>query len=201
MRSIERAFLDAAFERYDTEADGPFASGKPANNKLNADRIATGSNLYWRINYGFADWVMAEFPDPSQIGCIVGLPKGGTRFAEATSEVLAPAYHIPVAYLKKLPDAGEGKRFAPVTAADEVLLRNAKQIAALDDVSTEMTTLRGFLRMPQLAGTVIRFCSAFHRGAPELLEEEIAPGVGCSALEARFIPNRLPQDSELWQHA
>lgn len=201
MKSIERPFLDATFERYDAAVDGPFASGKPANNKLDADGIVTGSNLYWRINYGFADWIMAEFPDPSKIGCIVGLANGGTRFAEGTSEVLAPAYRIPVAYLKKLPDTGEGKQFAPVSAADAIVLRNAKQIAALDDVSTEMTTLRGFLRMPQLAGTVIRFCSAFHRGLPQLLEEEIAPGVSCSALASRYIPNMLPEDSELWQHA
>lgn len=194
-------FLQTAFSRHSPETDGPFASGKLANNKLDADRIKTGSNLFWRVCYGFADWVMVEFPDPTQIGCIVGLPNGGTRFAQATSDVLAPAYRIPVAHLKKLPDTGEGKRFAPVQTADALLLRNARQIAVFDDVSTEGTTLRGFLKLPELAGSVIKFCSAFHRGDPELLGEEAIPGVSCSALASRPIPNMLSADSELWQHA
>lgn len=200
MRSFEADFLTTTFVRQDPETSKPFAGGERANNKLEADRIVEDSNLFWRIAYGFADWVMAEYEDPAELDCIVGIPDGGTSLAAATSDVLAPAYRIPVVYFKKLGVVEGIKRFAPVSSVGADRIRRARNIAVVDDVSTQHSSLKGLLLTEELAGTSIKFCSAFHRGEPDLLLPENSP-VPCDTLASQYIPAMLSDNSEMWRYA
>lgn len=199
MLSFREELLTTCLERRDPETDKPFASGESANNKLEADRIVQGSAFFMRTVGLMKEQVIEEVPDLEEVDYICPIPNGGTRFGEALSDALAPAYRIPVMYFRKEAAVRGIKRFSPLRANDRRSLVAARRILVVDDFCTKRTSLDGMLAMDEMADKDIDFFSIAHRGDPALLESD-ASRLRLHTLEVLSIPNMLPNDSPLWRY-
>ncbi len=193
--SIEQSILQTCFERFDNR----FASGKVANNKLDLDNIETDTPLFNRIVCGMADLIVARHVDVDEIDVFVSIPSGGDRFAEGVSDALAPKHRIPVVYFKKDPSSPPAKKlFLPRNQETKLLLRNARKVVLIDDVTNEYTSTAGMAENKLLIGKALSVCSAVHRGLPDAEQEIDIPK---DSLVDIPIPIMLPEDSPLWQYA
>lgn len=197
-----KEILYTCFDRY----DGRYASGEPANNKIDLEKIQPGSDLWDRMIGALVGRIEQEIEvrgfDP---GFAVGIPNGATPMAEAVAVRLGIAHVL----LRKdeakniwLPQDQTGR------LSDEL---SGKTGIVVEDITNRLTNVKKTLAIPSLAGRICLIASVLDRGDPDTrqLPKLTLPGQNpdtaqpipfVSVIE-HYIPPMLDPDSDLWRYA
>ncbi len=164
-----------------------FASGEEANNKLDAEALVEHTSQYVYVLSELGR--IARQWEPK---ALVGVPRGGQRLASDLGLML----NLPVIELEKEDTTPGRKTFRYADERDKHLAATAGPIVALEDVTSEMTSLDGMLQLPELREHVVAVSAIWRRGRVET-EREL--GVPITWLIEEPLPNVIEADHPFYQ--
>ena len=181
---LREEFLRTCFEPF----DGEFASGKKANNKIEAENIYDHNELFEAIALRLGQAVLEHNPE-----FVVGVPDGATKLADA----VALRCDLQAVHLKRTGPNREKMEFKDNFLDREVICRPLSRGVLIEDVFNEFTNTRKSLAIPELSERIVAVVGILDRG-PRRRQE---PAVPCRALIRKRIPNELWRYSRMWKYA
>ncbi len=172
-----------------------FAGGDIANNHLNLDRLNEHEELFDRVTSAMAHLILAH---ECRIDFLLPIPSGGNIFAEAISQKLATRerQRIPVVEFKKTPEG----LFTPLGSYARQRLSRSGHGVIIDDVTTRLSTLERFLKIPELRARKLSFCAVWRRGTEDM-ELSINDAIDKYWLVEEPIPFTIDETSSYWEYA
>jgi hypothetical protein len=172
--------LGTCFEPF----DGHFASGEPANNKLNLEKLTDHEPLRHAVALALGRFVAGHNPD-----FVTAVPDGANWLAED----IAGLYALDFVKLRKDPAA---KAIDFATPADQDRCLQAESGVLVEDVFNSFTNTRKILGNFALHGRIQAAYAVWDRG----YDNQRPPlSVPHKALFKFAIPPMLPDSSSLWR--
>lgn len=178
--NIRRDILDFCFDRY----DGTFAGGQEANNKLDLERIGHLPHLAAQIVSRLAEIIETFEPD-----LLVSTPKGADWLTVRTSWRLGTSALL----LDKDPST---KEFAYRPTGRETV-EKSQRLVIVDDALNRLTNTGKVFDLPGIADKAVAIGAIWDRNPGR--ETDLSLPIG--AVISEEIPDMLPDDSPLWEHA
>lgn len=151
---MQESLLEAALREgiWEVGVDLRFASGKPANNKFDWEKLFKNPEDYSNPNSS-ANFELSpagelivgnlvEIVDISAPNLLAGPPSGGQRLAM----YIGRALNVPVARFEKVPTEPGRKDFKYETDTDKQLILASSRIGLVEDAVTEFTSTNGLIR-------------------------------------------------------
>ena len=165
--------------------DTLFASGEPADNKLDIERLDSNSDFTSEVVRRLGRKVLEEAPD-----FVVGVPNGANWLAKEVKE-LTPKLNLVV--LNKDLDGN-------ISFADKrsgyIALHGFRGVI-VEDVFNRFTSTRKVLDLEPLGSKIVSAVSVWDRGNPADRTELEIPH---TSLVTEYIPEQLGSHSELWKY-
>lgn len=217
---MQESLLEAALREgiWEVGVDLRFASGKPANNKFDWEKLFKNPEDYSNPNSS-ANFELSpagelivgnlvEIVDISAPNLLAGPPSGGQRLAM----YIGRALNVPVARFEKVPTEPGRKDFKYETDTDKQLILASSRIGLVEDAVTEFTSTNGLIRHiseivseeatgdnssdnqipPQVCSI-----SAIHYRGDALTRQNVGPLFNC-VIDFR-VPNLLTTDHPIYQ--
>jgi orotate phosphoribosyltransferase len=167
--------------------DYTFASGKKANNKFEIPDLLKDSEAKEVVLREMSKLVVAHSPD-----AIWGVPSGGQEFARH----LRKALDVPVIFLRKVGSLAGSKEFEYDTRYDAKAARKAERMVGIEDITTELTSVDGVLRLPEINEKTEAIIALWRRGTPEV---EKPLGVKVEWVIEEEVPNVITPEHPFYQ--
>ena len=173
--------LNSCFAPY----EGTFASGAPANNKLDMEHLLVGSNAYNTVVRSIGALATIYQPD-----FCVGVPDGGTGIA------MHVANHMEIGWYPLMRSDDDPSTIVFEYEEDEDHCQEKTRGLIVEDVFNRFTSTKRVLQIPPIALRAVVAVAVWDRGMPA---EREALSIPTKAVIEEHIPAQLPGDSPLWE--
>ncbi len=168
-----------------------FASRKPANNKLDIERLALPQ---YRAVYSNLLVAMGCLVTKHEHEMLWGPPKGGQNIARHLGQIL----EVEVAELEMIGEDEQGfKQFGFVSTKERLKARRKKKIG-IEDASNEFTTILSCLKLPEIRDGTTAIVNAWRRGEPGT-EQPLPEGVVIEEVVHEPIPKIITPNHAFYQ--
>ena len=180
MQRLREDFYRACFKPY----EGKFASGKQANNKIDAEQVRTNPVLRDRVAQAVAQKAKQFNPD-----MLMAIPDGGNWLAIDVAWLLGCAVLL-------LHKDQQTKEFS-YNFGDQEACSTSRRLVLVDDIFNDLTNVRKTLELPGVQERASGAVAIVDRGDPH---KRLPVNLMIDAAIHDNIPPILPAKSAYWKY-